>query len=208
MAAGVGSIVIDPGVYSDSSDALATATAVLLTHSHHDHLDKKALLLALAQNPEMQVWADSTSHGDLMKAGANLTQLNLATPGLTVRVGDFNALFGGGKHAKVLHLIPVGVNVTYLIEADNVTVYHPGDSFDLPAKTPDVLLAPVSGPWLKLAEVADFVTTIRAKKVIPMHDHLNSDAGNALYDDRLSRLVEAYGGKYYRIPKRETWELT
>ncbi|HEY1156983.1 MAG TPA: MBL fold metallo-hydrolase, partial [Arthrobacter sp.] len=39
-----GVLVLDPGTFSETAEALAGAQAVLVTHEHADHLDTKAVV--------------------------------------------------------------------------------------------------------------------------------------------------------------------
>src|ERR1700712_724618 len=50
-------LVLDPGTFSESEEALRGANAVLVTHEHPDHLDTKAVVKALADNPGLTVHA-------------------------------------------------------------------------------------------------------------------------------------------------------
>ena len=66
----------------------------------------------------------------------------------------------------------------------------------------DVLLAPVSGPWLKVGDVVDYVRAVGPRIVVPIHDAMNSEAGNGLAD----RLVATLGGtiEYRRLGPGDT----
>jgi L-ascorbate metabolism protein UlaG (beta-lactamase superfamily) len=102
----------------------------------------------------------------------------------------------GEWHELVHPDVPRVANVAYLVDG---LILHPGDSFTLPpaATSVDVLLAPVGGPWLKLAEVIDYARAVRPRLVVPIHDALLSDVGRASVD----RLVAALGGspEYRRL---------
>ena len=50
-------LVIDPGTFSESKEALAGAHAVLVTHEHNDHIDRPAVVAALRENTTLEVHA-------------------------------------------------------------------------------------------------------------------------------------------------------
>lgn len=191
----------------ESGAAKTSPTALLVTHPHRDHCDTTPVVAALRYHPECVVWADATTCASLVEAGVEANRVHEAVPGATFTVGPFTVTVGGGKHAKIFRLIPVGINVTYLISADGKSVYHPGDSFDVPASTPDVVLTPVSGPWLKLGEAIEFVRTVGASTVIPTHDALNTRSANIMVDARLSDPDLAGQHTYCRLAKGESMTL-
>jgi L-ascorbate metabolism protein UlaG (beta-lactamase superfamily) len=56
-------LVLDPGIFSETVQALDGAHAVLITHEHPDHLDQPALVAALAANPGLPVHAPAVVGG-------------------------------------------------------------------------------------------------------------------------------------------------
>jgi L-ascorbate metabolism protein UlaG (beta-lactamase superfamily) len=106
---------------------------------------------------------------------------------------------GGGAHAEIHPDVPrLAMNVTYLVEVDGQSLYHPGDSFEPPQDVPggrlDVLLLPVSGPWMKLREAIDFARSVPAGAVVPIHDALLSEIGHTLTGRWLD--TARLGGEY------------
>jgi hypothetical protein len=94
----------------------------------------------------------------------------------------------GGWHAMIHPDIPRVVNLGFLV---NDSVYHPGDSFDVPqGAAVETLFVPISAPWLKLAESVDFVRAVAPRHAYALHDAVLSDAGGALTDGVMSRLVQ------------------
>ncbi|MFI9486235.1 MBL fold metallo-hydrolase [Promicromonospora sp. NPDC052451] len=191
-------VVIDPGTFSDTG-ALTGATAVLVTHDHADHLDPAAVAEHLRTTPAAQVWGPASAIENLATAGAARERLHAVTPGDVLEVGGARVTVGGGAHAEIHPEVPgLPVNVTYLVEADGHSVYHPGDSFVPPAQVPGgrvgVLLVPVSGPWMKLREAIDFARSVPAVTVVPVHDGLLSDIGHMLTGRWLD--TARLGGQY------------
>lgn len=181
---GGGSLVVDPGAFSDTATALTGAVAVLITHDHMDHVDVPALVDFLTAHPEVPVWASGPAAAALRDGGAPANQVQEVEAGQVLDVAGARVTVGGGDHAVIHPEVPRAVNVTYLIELDRQSLYHPGDSYEAPAHLPaarvDVLLVPVSGPWMRLAEAIDFARTVPAGAVVPIHDALLSEIGHTL----------------------------
>ena len=154
-------------------------------------------------------------HGKVIAAGATRELLESGDDGetdRTVRVeatagldlGGLEVVVGGGRHAVIHPDVPRIANVTYLVRGDGATLLHPGDSFDAPdagvlgGRRLDVLLAPVSAPWLKLAETIDFVRALDPRVVVPVHDALLSDVGHGLVNRLLGE--QRTGGTYEYRP--------
>lgn len=199
-------VVLDPGVYSDASGALRDADTVLITHQHPDHVDPSALGAALAARPTLTVWAPEAVVTSLRPAlpDAAAMRLHVVAPGDRIALGGLDVVVGGGQHAVIHPDVPRIANVTYLVRADGATLLHPGDSFDAPGadvlvgRRLDVLLAPVSAPWLKLAETIDYVRAIDPRVVVPIHDAILSDAGHGLVHRLLGE--NRTGGTYAYRP--------
>ncbi|MFI2487587.1 MBL fold metallo-hydrolase [Promicromonospora kroppenstedtii] len=178
---GGGTLVIDPGTFSDTDAALTGARAILITHDHFDHVDAPAVVQHLTAHPDTQVWATGPAASALREAGAPADRVHEVMPGQVLDAGGARVTVGGGDHALIHPEIPRAVNVTYLVEADGASVFHPGDSFDPPAAAPegglDVLLVPVAAPWLRTAEFIDFARSVPAATVVPIHDVFLSEIG-------------------------------
>ncbi|WP_369372657.1 MBL fold metallo-hydrolase [Promicromonospora sp. Populi] len=193
-----GAIVIDPGTLSDAAGALTGAVAVLITHDHPDHVNVPAVVEHLTSAPDVQVWASGPAAEALRAGGAPADQVHEATPGQVLEISGARVTVGGGDHAVIHPEIPRAVNVTYLVEIGGESVFHPGDSYEPPAALPDggldVLLVPVSGPWMKTAYAIDFARAVPAGVVVPIHDGLLSEFGHGL----TGRLLDTarLGGDY------------
>ncbi|WP_435735890.1 MBL fold metallo-hydrolase [Cellulosimicrobium sp. PMB13] len=195
-------VVIDPGSFSDAAGALRGADVVLVTHEHADHVDAEVLGTALGARQDLGVWAPEAVVASLRAALPDdaARRVHAVSPGDGIELGGLEVVVGGGLHAQVHRDAPRISNVTYLVRGGGVAVFHPGDSVDLPGTRPgndradvlrdarlDVLLAPVSGPWLKLGETIDLVRALDPRVVVPVHDALLSDAGHTLVDRLLGR---------------------
>jgi L-ascorbate metabolism protein UlaG (beta-lactamase superfamily) len=179
-------LAVDPGTFADAQAALDGATAVLVTHEHPDHVDAPAVAAALRARAHLQVWGTAGVVDALAAAGAPAERLHAVRPGDVLDLGAARVTVGGGAHALIHESIPRAANVTFLVELDGATAYHPGDSFDPPGAAVDVLLTPVSGPWLKLGEVIDLVRAASARHLVPVHDALLTEVGHRMVAGRLS----------------------
>jgi L-ascorbate metabolism protein UlaG (beta-lactamase superfamily) len=174
-------LVIDPGVWSESETALDGVDAVLLTHEHVDHLDADRLADALAKRPEATVYAHQSVVGKFAGQWAGLAQA--VSTGEHFQAAGLRVRAYGGWHAIIHEEIPRVPNLAYLIED---SLYHPGDSFDVPTDAHvETLFVPVSAPWLKLAESLDFVRAVAPKRAFALHDCLDNDRSASLVDGQL-----------------------
>jgi L-ascorbate metabolism protein UlaG (beta-lactamase superfamily) len=191
-------VVIDPGTYSDVAGALAGADHVLITHEHADHVDPAAVTTTLEASPHLQVHGPQPALEALSAAGAHPDRLHAVAPGDRLDLSGVTVRVAGGIHAVVHRDIPRVANVGYLIEG----IWHPGDSFDLPPEPARVLMVPIGGPWLRVADAIDFVRAARPELALPIHDAMYAPAARALPDSLVSRLGRA--GEYRRLEPGES----
>lgn len=185
-------VVIDPGVWSESDRALDGADAVLLTHEHFDHVDADQLADALAKRPSIAIYAhpDVVDKFSAQWGGAAVP----VTSGHAFTAATLLVRAYGGLHAVIHPDIPQVANLGFLV---NESLYHPGDSFDVPEGAHvETLFVPISGPWLKLAESIDFVRAVKPQRAYALHDCLSSDSGLALTD---AHMTARSGAEYARL---------
>ena len=70
-----------------------------------------------------------------------------------------------------------------------------------------MLLAPIHAPWSKIAEVIDFVVSVRAPRAIGIHDALINEAGHTLVEGNLTRIGADHGVTYTALAPAETIEV-
>ena len=112
----------------------------------------------------------------------------------------------GEKHAVIHPEMPRFDNTGYLLEVEDITVFHPGDSLTLPEREVDLLLLPVSAPWLKIGECIDFARDVGAPRSLAIHDMVYSDVGLAMVDAHLDRMLGERAQTYIRLPPAPTCE--
>jgi L-ascorbate metabolism protein UlaG (beta-lactamase superfamily) len=188
-------LVIDPGAFSEP-EALDGVDAVLITHEHFDHLNVDLLADALGRRPSVTVH----THRDVLpKLDALTGVVSTVGSGEAFSAAGMRVRAYGGLHAEVHPEIPRVANLGFLIED---TVYHPGDSFDVPDGAPvETLFVPISAPWLKLSEAVDFVRAVAPRRAYALHDCLLSDAGFQVTDGNMTKLA---GCDYARLAPGQT----
>jgi L-ascorbate metabolism protein UlaG (beta-lactamase superfamily) len=191
-------LVIDPGAFSERA-ALDGVDAVLLTHEHVDHVDVEALTDALGKRPGVAIY----THPDVVPKLGGLTDVvTTVESGQSFTAAGFAVTAYGGWHAVIHPELPRVVNLGYLVED---SVYHPGDSFDVPQDVQvDTLFVPVSGPWLKLAEAVDFVRAVAPRQAYAMHDVLLAQPGVMVTNANMTNLCDC---EYLRLEPGTTVDV-
>ncbi|MGZ4536797.1 MAG: MBL fold metallo-hydrolase [Nocardioidaceae bacterium] len=188
-------LVIDPGGFTER-EALDGATAVLVTHEHPDHLSLDHL-----RATDAPVYTTAAVARQVEAAPEVRERVTVVTPG-----GSFDAGLPvqavGELHAVIHPDLPRIANSGFLVLAGDRTVYHPGDSFTEPGRPVDVLLVPVSAPWLKLAEAVDFARAVGAPRNLGIHDRVSSEVGLGIIDARMAELLGARDLGYERPAAR------
>lgn len=176
-------VVVDPGMFTDP-DAVDGATAVLVTHLHPDHLDLGNLRACAAP-----VFTTDEVAREIRAQAPDLAErVTVVTPGQEFDAGlPVRAV--GELHAVIHPDLPRVHNSGYVITAGGSTVFHPGDALTPPDQPVDVLLVVVSAPWMRAAEAVDFARLVGAPRNVAIHDRVYSDAGLAIVDGHLTRLL-------------------
>ena len=199
-------LVLDPGNFSETGEALAGAEAVLITHEHADHIDVPAVAGALRSATDLLLYAPAGVADQMRTEVPEATaRINAVDPGTSLDVAGFAVRSFGGQHALIHPQIPVVANIGYLID-DNV--YHPGDSFIVPdGISVKTLLVPLHAPWSKSAEVVDFVVSVRAPRAFQIHDGLLNDNGLKVVEGHVKRIGAKYGTEYNHLRAGESVEV-
>ena len=188
-------VVIDPGMFTEK-DALEGATAVLITHEHPDHWTAEQL---------------AATEAPIFTIAAVAEQIRAADPAIGERVTvvapgerfspapEVSVTAVGVKHAIIHPELPHFDNSGYLVEADGKSVFHPGDALTTLPAAPDVLLLPVSAPWLKVSECIDYAREIGAVRSLAIHDAVYSEAGLRIVGSHLERFLAARDQEYRHL---------
>lgn len=193
LESGNHAVVIDPGMFT-SVDAVDAATAILITHEHPDHWTSE--LLAATDAPIFTIAAVA----DQIRANAPAVaeRVTVLAPGDRLDVGvPVTAV--GEKHAIIHADLPHFDNSGYLLEVEGATIFHPGDALTTLPAVPDILLLPVSAPWLKVSEAIDYARAIGAPRSVAIHDAIYSEAGLGIVGGQLERLLAPTEQTYIRL---------
>ncbi|GAB7050041.1 MBL fold metallo-hydrolase [Catenuloplanes indicus] len=178
-------LVIDPGAFSERA-ALDGADAILITHEHIDHAEPERIA-AVVKERGVPVFA----HPGVAAALTDLTGvITTVQPGESIEVAGFAVSAHGGAHQIIHPDIPRVPNLAWLVEADGTNVYHPGDSFAIPAAEVDTLFLPISGPWMRMAEAVDFGREVNPRRAFALHEALLSEIGLTVVNRNLNLLLD------------------
>jgi L-ascorbate metabolism protein UlaG (beta-lactamase superfamily) len=203
LASGTTSVVIDPGMFTEP-EAVAGAAAILITHEHPDHWTADRLAASGAPIFTIAAVAEAIAAAD----PALRERVSVVAPADRLEVAPgFVVTVTGVKHAVIHPELPHFDNSGYLVEADGVTVFHPGDALTSLPLAPDVLLLPVSAPWLKIAECIDYARDIGAARSIAIHDAVYSEAGLGIVDGHLGRFLAPRDQEYRRLAIGESLDV-
>jgi L-ascorbate metabolism protein UlaG (beta-lactamase superfamily) len=186
-------VVLDPGMFT-APDALDGATAVLVTHEHADHWTPDLL-----RTTDAAVFTIEAVAAQIREQAPDVAgRVTVVRPGDTFDVGVPVEVVGE-KHAIIHPELPHFDNSGYLLTVEDSTILHPGDALTIPAVTPDLLLLPVSAPWLKVGECIDYARDVGAPRSLAIHDAVYSEAGLAIVDAHVSRFLAPREQEYVRL---------
>lgn len=186
-------VVVDPGCFTDRA-AVEGADAVLITHVHPDHYDVEHLRATSAAIHTIDQVAEA-----IAKDAPDLAdRVHVVRPGDTLDIGVPVDVVGD-KHAVIHSDYPRFDNSGYLLQLGGQAVFHPGDSLTLPGRPVDVLLAPVSAPWLKIGEAVDFVRDVAAPRTLAIHDRVYSEVGLGMVETHMNNLALGEGRSFTRL---------
>jgi L-ascorbate metabolism protein UlaG (beta-lactamase superfamily) len=177
-------LVLDPGVFSEP-EALDGASGVLITHEHPDHVHADLL-----RGSDAPIWTIEAVARLLREQAPEVAErVTVVRPGDRLEVAGLPVEVVGEKHAVIHPDYDRFDNSGYVVTAGDRTVFHPGDALTGPGRAVDVLLAPVSAPWLKLSEAVDFVREVGAPRSLGIHDRVYSDVGLGMVDTHMGNLL-------------------
>jgi L-ascorbate metabolism protein UlaG (beta-lactamase superfamily) len=191
-------IVLDPGVFTDRA-ALDGADAILITHEHADHYLPEHL-----QSVDVPVFTIDAVAAKIREDAPDVAErTTVVAPEQTFEVAGLPVRAVGELHAVIHPDYPRFHNSGYVITAGAEKVYHPGDALTGPGEQVDLLLAPVSAPWLKVSEAIDFVREVAAPRNLAIHDRIYSEAGLGFVETHMNNFLPQQGLSYVRIADGE-----
>lgn len=176
--------LLDPGTMSKGFDKLANIAAILVTHDHADHIDSTAVAELLKLNPQAKVYADKGGAKVLAEDGI---EAQVVSDGDNFEVNGVEVKVTGEFHDPIHRDLPAMSNVGYLIAG---RLFYPGDALTVPPFAVDILALPTTGPWMKTEEGIDYLTEIKPKVAIPVHDAIYATPGmfNRMYESAASQI--------------------
>src|SRR5437868_1972388 len=190
-------LVIDPGAFSEP-EALEGADAVLITHSHYDHMDVERLRRC---SPDVEI---RTCEGAAAELGVLPATVLAVNHGDKFEVAGFSVEAFGEWHARSHPDLPVIQNIGFMIDS---SVFYPGDAFTVPEVDVHTLMVPTGAPWLRLGDVLEYLRVIRPRRAYSTHDGLYNDAGLQLVDNWLKAEADKQGAEIRRLAVGETVTL-
>jgi L-ascorbate metabolism protein UlaG (beta-lactamase superfamily) len=186
-------VVVDPGAFTDAN-AAAGATAVLITHEHADHWTPDQL-----RATDAPVFTIAAVEAQIRAQAPDVAErVSVVAPGDALDVG-VRVEVVGTKHAVIHPELPHFDNSGYLLTVGDTTVFHPGDALTTLPVAPDLLLLPVSAPWLKVSEAIDYGREMAAPRALAIHDAVYSEIGLGVIDGHLKRFLGARDLEYVRL---------
>lgn len=131
-------IDIDDLIPKKGIDEIKKLDLLLFTHSHYDHFDKGATL-KLYKKIKPKVVCEEKVYNSL-KGKIEEGDLLLASPGSSLEVSNIKI--------EVIKGVHIGPIVLYLIEINNLRIFHGGDSAYVPLypRKADVAIVPTGDP--------------------------------------------------------------
>lgn len=186
------SLLIDPGVFTDSIGTLVDIDGVVITHEHVDHWSMDHLRAVLGANPGIPIFTTPGVAAQLAELSplASITEI---AHDQALDCGSFSLGFTSGLHALIHESLPQPQNLGVMV---NDSFYYGGDSYLLPDRAVETLAIPISAPWLKVGELFDYMEQVRATTCINTHDSLLSDRGFALLKTMVGAACDRIGSTY------------
>jgi len=190
-------VVLDPGVFTDP-EAVDGADAVLITHEHPDHFLPDHL-----RRTDARVFTIEAVAARIREDAPDLAErVTVVSPGEEFDAGvPVRAV--GELHAVIHPELPRITNSGYVLDLGGTKVYHPGDALTEPGEAVDLLLVPVSAPWMRASEAIEFARAVRAPRSLAIHDRVYSEAGLGIVDGHMNAFLPKEGLSYVRLKDGE-----
>ncbi len=193
-------LVVDPGSFTTPLIDLNNVAAIVITHEHPDHWTPEHLQRILERSPEARLFAPP----GVVRAAPPDYSFTETSAGGTTTVGPFSLRFFGSQHAVIHSSIPVVDNVGVMV---NDELFYPGDAFTVPPVPVPTLAVPSGAPWLKIAEVMDYVAEVKPKRAFPVHEMGYSVIGKNMAYGRIQTVTEQGGGEFFALEPTQWLDL-
>lgn len=177
--------LFDPGTYSNGFEGLEDLDLILVTHAHPDHVDSGRLLTLRDANPNAALVANAEAAATAGPRREGDREVHDEGP---FDLAGVRIEITGQTHAPIHSELPVMNNTGFILDG---AVWHPGDAFDAEPRKVDLLLLPVGGPWMKIAEAIDFARDVAPEAIVPIHQGGLAEAHRQLHYGLLRALVPA-----------------
>lgn len=177
--------LIDPGTYSQGFEGLTDLDLILVTHAHPDHVDAARLHTLRETNPQAVLVANAEAR---TAAGESREMDRLVSDGSSFEIAGIRVEPTGRDHAEIHPALPALANTGFILDD---AVWHPGDAFDAEPRKVDILLLPVGGPFMKIADAIDFARAVEPRVIVPIHQAGLADIHRQLHYGLLRKLVPA-----------------
>jgi L-ascorbate metabolism protein UlaG (beta-lactamase superfamily) len=194
LSGDAGDVLIDPGGWSER-EAVDGVAAVLVTHEHPDHWQVDHL-----RATDAPIFTIAAVRDKILEADPAIAErVTVVQPGEERSVAGFDVRVVGEQHAVIHPDLPRFLNSGYLLSAGGSSLYHPGDSFELPGQDVDVFCVPACAPWAKMSELIDFARGVAAPRTLAIHDKTYSDVGLGIVDAMMQKFLEPLDSSYARL---------
>ena len=211
-------LVFDPVEFAATLPEFDNVAAIIITHSHSDHLQPERISAILDRNPGAKIFAPEDA--------ATMIRNALGAADVTVVRGGDEAFVGGDEVAEGFVGEYEGLRLEFFgkdhasvvagkVPCQNIGVVvdgkltNPGDSFDLLEMNGavEVLLVPEVAPWTKMSETTEFMKIAKPRIAVPVHDGLLSEMGKTIYDNLLRGACEGMGAEFAPLGIGESIEI-
>ena len=197
IAEGGRSLMIDPGVFTDSIGLLDAIDGVVITHEHVDHWSVEHLTAVIGANPGIPIY---TTAG-VAKELSQFPTVEAIDHDVVVDCDGFSLRFTSGLHALIHRDLPQPQNLGVMV---NDAFYYGGDSYLPPDRAVQTLAVPISAPWLKVAELFDYMEQVKPNTCVNTHDALLSERGVALLKNMVGAASDRIGSTYTHLTPGDT----